>query len=363
MTTIRVKPEELEAVAKHVPDAEDGCSRARTSLSWEFPSLVMKIPGISTAAIDRLRDELIHWLDRYEEKLNEAEELLYRTAAAMRQADQTLADNMLEFGLELLGWYDLQRLFGEYDPITGERISAGDRWLAGGMLLLSVIPPAKGAGVAGKAGIKGAKAAETAVDVSKLVSQTKHVLRCDKVMPALQAAYLQVVKAPIPQTIRSFKRQWESLLENVGSVLQGPQPALVRIGPAPHMWMSGAEKEVKETTMNIIGKTGDQVVGKGTGKPLQKHHYATNKSKKYTPQIEAITKKYGLDLDDVWNIELLPHQGRHPNAYHEYVLSNIRTFDKIAKGDKRKFLRLFEQLKQEIRKNPEMLYKDYWRKK
>ncbi|WP_243643795.1 AHH domain-containing protein [Tepidibacillus fermentans] len=102
---------------------------------------------------------------------------------------------------------------------------------------------------------------------------------------------------------------------------------------------------------------------KGTGKPLQKHHYATNKSKKYTPQIEAITKKYGLDLDDVWNIELLPHQGRHPNAYHEYVLSNIRTFDKIAKGDKRKFLRLFEQLKQEIRKNPEMLYKDYWRKK
>ncbi|WP_412675422.1 AHH domain-containing protein [Aeribacillus composti] len=86
-------------------------------------------------------------------------------------------------------------------------------------------------------------------------------------------------------------------------------------------------------------------------------------SKKYTPQIEAITKKYGLDLDDVWNIELQPHHGRHPNAYHEYVLSNIRTFDKIAKGDKRKFLRLFEQVKQEIRKNPEMLYKDYWRKK
>jgi len=25
MTTIRVKPEELETVAKHVPDAEDAC--------------------------------------------------------------------------------------------------------------------------------------------------------------------------------------------------------------------------------------------------------------------------------------------------------------------------------------------------
>ena len=68
--------------------------------------------------------------------------LLYRTAAAISQADQTLADNMKEFGMELLGWYDLQRLFGEYDPVTGERISVGDRLFAGGMLLLSIIPPA-----------------------------------------------------------------------------------------------------------------------------------------------------------------------------------------------------------------------------
>ncbi|MBY6270269.1 pre-toxin TG domain-containing protein, partial [Parageobacillus thermoglucosidasius] len=207
-TTIRVKPEELETVAKHIPDAEDACCHARASLSWALSSLVMEIPGISTAAIDSLRDELIHWLDRYEEKLNEAEELLYRTAAAIRQVDQTLADNIKEFGLELSGLYDLQRVFGEYDPVTGERLSFGDRLFAGGMLLLSVIPPAKGAGIAGKAGIKGAKAAGIAADVSKLVSQTRHVLRYDKVMPALQAVYHQVVKAPISNTIRSFKKQW-----------------------------------------------------------------------------------------------------------------------------------------------------------
>jgi len=48
----------------------------------------------------------------------------------------------------------------------------------------------------------------------------------------------------------------------------------------------------------------------GTGKPLQKHHYATNKSKKYTSQIEAITKKYGLDLDGVWNIEITTSSGK-----------------------------------------------------
>jgi hypothetical protein len=265
MTTIRIKPEELEAVAEHVPDAEDGCSRARTSLSWEFPSLVMKIPGISTAAIDSLKDELIHWLDRYEEKLNEAEELLYRTAAAIRQADQTLADNMKEFGLELSGWYDLQRLFGEYDPITGERISAGDRLLAGGMLLLTIIPPAKGAGVAGKAAIKGAKAAETAVDVSKLVSQTKNVLNYNKIKPFFQTIYHQVIKGSITETIRSFKKQWENFLENVGSVLQGSRLAVDGVGAVSNGRMIGIVDESANSVRISMSQAGDEVVGKGTG--------------------------------------------------------------------------------------------------
>jgi uncharacterized protein YukE len=45
MTTIRVNPEELEAVAERVSDAEDACQCARTSLLWEFPSLVRRFPA------------------------------------------------------------------------------------------------------------------------------------------------------------------------------------------------------------------------------------------------------------------------------------------------------------------------------
>jgi hypothetical protein len=109
--------------------------------------------------------------------------------------------------------------------------------------LASFVPPVKGAGVVGKAAIKGAKAAETAVDVSKLVSQTKHVLRYDKIMPVLQAVYHQVVKAPITQTIRSFKQQWENLLENVGSALMGPQLAIDGVGAVPSGRMIGTAEE------------------------------------------------------------------------------------------------------------------------
>ena len=99
-----------------------------------------------------------------------------------------------------------------------------------------------------------------------------------------------------------------------------------------------------------------------TTKPNQVHHFASNKSKKYTSQFESITKKYGLDLDGDWNKQSMPHQGRHPYAYHDYVLDNIQKFDRIANGDKTKFLKLYDQMKQKIINNPEMLYKDYWKK-
>jgi hypothetical protein len=82
-------------------------TRADLAFLGDSLFLAMEIPGIGSAAIRELTDELIHWLDRYGEKLNEAEELLYQTAASIRQADQTLADNIKEFSLELLGWYDL----------------------------------------------------------------------------------------------------------------------------------------------------------------------------------------------------------------------------------------------------------------
>ncbi len=49
-----------------------------------------------------------------------------------------------------------------------------------------------------------------------------------------------------------------------------------------------------------------------------------------------------------WNKELMPHQGRHPYAYHDYVLDNMQKFDKIAKSYKTKFLKLYDQMKQKI---------------
>ena len=80
-------------------------------------------------------------------------------------------------------------------------------------------------------------------------------------------------------------------------------------------------------------------------KPLQIHHYATNKSKKYTSQFKKITDKYGLDLDGKWNKSKLPHQGRHPDEYHDYVLNRMRIIDKIARGNAGMFKGAFSIVK------------------
>ncbi len=96
--------------------------------------------------------------------------------------------------------------------------------------------------------------------------------------------------------------------------------------------------------------------------PEQIHHFATNKSSKWTDRMAEITQKYGLDLDDAWNKRRLPHRGRHPDAYHEWVLERMFEVDEIAQGNREAFLELFEQkVKRVVQERPEMLRKWYWR--
>ncbi|MBQ3601245.1 MAG: AHH domain-containing protein [Lachnospiraceae bacterium] len=134
-----------------------------------------------------------------------------------------------------------------------------------------------------------------------------------------------------------------------------------------HEYVMPEGYRVKVSDFDDVPKNGT-VYSRGSGesgtktKPNQVHHFATNKSKKYTSQFESIAKKYGLNLDGDWNKELMPHQGRHPYAYHDYVLDNMQKFDRIANGDKTKFLKLYDQMIQKIINNPDMLYKDYWKK-
>jgi len=98
-----------------------------------------------------------------------------------------------------------------------------------------------------------------------------------------------------------------------------------------------------------------------TSRPNQIHHYATNKSKKYTQKMEEIAKKFGLSLDGAWNKESLPHQGRHPYAYHDFVLEGMKNAARESGGCADKFKELFEKyVKKPVRDNPDLLRKKGW---
>jgi RHS repeat-associated protein len=95
--------------------------------------------------------------------------------------------------------------------------------------------------------------------------------------------------------------------------------------------------------------------------PTQTHHFATNKNKKYTPQMKSIANEFGLDLNEKWNKQDLPHIGRHPNKYHDFVLEGMQNAKAGAGGSQSEFLRLFdENVKQPVNLNLELLKKSGW---
>jgi hypothetical protein len=122
---------------------------------------------------------------------------------------------------------------------------------------------------------------------------------------------------------------------------------------------SDEKTQAKEAAPQIGAKLEDGVIPlapAGGALPMQMHHFLTDKHSRYTPRFEEILAKYGLTLNDPWNLELLPHQGRHTTAYHEFVLTMVTTADKEAKGDRKKFLALIEKyIKAPVRANPAMV--------
>ena len=117
--------------------------------------------------------------------------------------------------------------------------------------------------------------------------------------------------------------------------------------------------DAKEAAPQIGAKLEEGVIplaSAGGPLPMQVHHFLTDKHSEFTPLFEAIVTKYGLTLNDPWNLESLPHQGRHTTAYHNFVLAQVRKADREAKGDRKKFLALIETyVKAPVRAHPEMV--------
>jgi YD repeat-containing protein len=124
----------------------------------------------------------------------------------------------------------------------------------------------------------------------------------------------------------------------------------------------GKNNKADEELVEQIIKKGSNVT-KGITKelPTQIHHFATNKSKTFTPRMKEIAEEFELSLNGAWNKQALPHLGRHPNDYHNFVLQGMQNAKAGAGGSQAEFLNLFNQyVKEPVIQNPGLLRKSGW---
>lgn len=112
---------------------------------------------------------------------------------------------------------------------------------------------------------------------------------------------------------------------------------------------------------STTGKWVKNAAKTSTSLPTQVHHFATNKSNTFTPRMVEIADEFGLSLNGAWNKHALPHLGRHPNYYHNFVLKGMENARAGAGGNQAEFLNLFNQyVKQPVIQNPGLLRKSGW---
>ncbi|WP_449540426.1 HNH/ENDO VII family nuclease [Ferdinandcohnia sp. Marseille-Q9671] len=296
MSDIKVKAEELEEFADQIGKAERECNDALDAINWHFSSLLANFPGVVPGSIHHLEADLKYSIKKYKNKLDDAQRLVKLTAANMKNDEQKMSGKVGEFLLELVGWYDIQRVFSEYDPVTGEKLSAGDRVLAVGFLALTFVPPAKAAGVGGRAVIKGVDAGLPALAKSpEAFMKIRHVLDPKRVQQAFRSVYNEVVKNPIAAT----KVWFDKIKKGIGDIPipQIRQEALAGVGVV-NKTVRDAFGDAKDFIQRINSSKVDEVdvkgvdgvegVTKGTGKD-----YKNYKAVDYT----GITKVNGEERD------------------------------------------------------------------
>jgi uncharacterized protein YukE len=330
MSRTQIKVHELEEFARQIGKAEQECDQTLDAINWHFNSLLANFPGAVPGHIHNLEADFKYSIKRYKSKLDDAQRLVKLTAAKMEEADRKMSGKVGNFLLELVGWYDLQRLAGEYDPVTGEKLSAGDKTLAAIMLGLSIFPPAKAVGIGGKVAVAGTKAGKAGAKVDfpmfakdpKIFTSIRNVLDTGKVLQAFRKVYNDVVVGPLAAT----KVWFDSVIKKLGDlpIPMNLQVQLAGVG-AYQKTVREAFQEAKEQISRIVVGKGDEV-GKGTGKNvseinINKAQLATKPA--YSPLPEKWVKKGGfvkIEKDGTWVYTNKKGQTvRYPNGFPDFT--------------------------------------------
>ena len=111
------------------------------------------------------------------------------------------------------------------------------------------------------------------------------------------------------------------------------------------------------STLKSAAKGLNMAMGVKDTSRTEKHHVASNKNQRYTPQYKEIFDRYNMLLNAKENIVPLEgHSGRHTNAYHNFIFTSLCELDAIAKGNSQVFYEGFMVIVDFLRENPWLPY-------
>ncbi|EJQ11816.1 WXG100 family type VII secretion target [Bacillus cereus BAG3X2-1] len=172
---IKVKPEQLEQVAKNISEMQTHSQNIQQNLNQSMFSIQMQWQGATSQHFYGEYMRSMRLMESYIRNLQFTEKELRRIAQKFRQADEEYQKKQneklkethktekkhekswwekgVEGAAEFIGVNDAIRAVTGKDPITGKELSSKERLIAAGWTLLNFVPVGKVASLAGK-GIK-----------------------------------------------------------------------------------------------------------------------------------------------------------------------------------------------------------------
>ncbi|EPF11482.1 WXG100 family type VII secretion target [Bacillus thuringiensis] len=172
---IKVKPEQLEQIAKNISEMQTHSQTIQQNLNQSMFSIQMQWQGATSQHFYGEYMRSMRLMESYIRNLQVTEKELRRIAQKFRQADEEYQKKQneklkethktekkhekswwekgVEGAAEFIGVNDAIRAVTGKDPITGKELSSKERLIAAGWTLLNFVPVGKVASLAGK-GIK-----------------------------------------------------------------------------------------------------------------------------------------------------------------------------------------------------------------
>ncbi|MFC7392984.1 RNase A-like domain-containing protein [Scopulibacillus cellulosilyticus] len=270
MSHIKVDPDKLESLASELGQLKDECDHVLRTLKWNYSAVEMTHPGINSTYSGSLYHSLVQKIEHFQSQMDDAQGIVKRTEAKFRNADEGSLGKFGGFLKEVVGVNDLVRTYSEYDPVTGEKLSAWDHMKALGWTALN-FTPAKVVGVGAKVVIKGSKALKVSDQTIKGFKGMVNAAHPRVVGNMFKSSYNVVKNAPLALTNR-FKDAAESIknmpLFPKGLVITSTEHKFIEFGTAKDLKQLFSLRNKENNMGNILSNK----------RTSQENHWIGNKS-------------------------------------------------------------------------------------